>query len=203
MKLLIAAALLLASAAFSAPNENRVAAPPAATPPNKQQGPIDAPAPALPPSAAPPAKEPDASDLADLGKDMEDFHKQAEKMLQQLETATGTAQKNGQPPTQLDLARQKAMKLASDDRFLNSLTAIWAHPQRNNMLLFQLGFFLFIVVLKAWINSRPKHWFRKLLIGFFVNILTVITISYVIPLLVIGEPFAVVTGTIFRVFIAG
>lgn len=156
--------------------------------------------------APPPPGQPvtdDASDMADLGREMQDFHKQAEGMLKQLEQATGTAQQNGQPPSQLDLARQKAMKLAADDRFLKSAGDLWGHPDRNKMLLIQLGFFLFMLIVKAWRQSKTQHWFKKMLVGFFFTLLTLVGISYVIPLIVLGEPFAVFTGTLFKVFIAG
>lgn len=165
--------------------------------------------PVLPPPAGPASPKDgkgapdDASDFAELGREMEDFHKQAQKMLEGLEQATGAAEKAGQSPSQLDEARKKAMKLASDDRFLKAAGDLWASPHRNTMLLAQLGFFLFMLLVKAWLQSRPVHWFRKFLIGFFLNLVTLLGLAYVIPLIVLGEPFAVFTGTLFKVFFAG
>ena len=165
--------------------------------------------PVLPPPAGPASPKDgkgapdDASDFADLGREMEDFHKQAQKMLEGLEQATGAAEKAGQSPSQLDVARKKAMRLASDDRFLQSVGELWNNPNRNTMLLAQLGFFLLMLILKAWRQSRALHWFRKLLIGFAFTVVTWVGLLYVIPLIVLGEAFAVFTGTLFKVFVAG
>ncbi len=131
-------------------------------------------------------------------------------MLQQLEQATG-AKPGGQPggspgaepPSKLDEARRKAMRLAADDRFLKSAGELWSHPDRNKMLLIQLGFFIVMLIFKAWRQSRSTHWFKKLIVGFFFSILTWVGLVYLIPLLVLGEPFAVFTGTLFKVFLSG
>ena len=150
-------------------------------------------------------KAPDPEkEMEEITKEIGDFHSQAEQMLKQLEkVTTGGASLNGGQPSSLDVARQKAMRLASDDRFLKSAADLWAHPDRPKMLLIQLGFFLFMMIIKAWRQSKVRHWFKRMLLGFVLTIFTWIGIAYVIPAIVLGEPFVVFTTTIFRVLAYG
>jgi len=138
------------------------------------------------------------NDVNEITKEMSDFHGQAAEMLNQLEKAT--AAPNGGMNT-LDEARKKVMRLASDDRFLKSAGDLWQHSERNKMLLIQLGFFLFMLIIKAWRQAKTNHWFKRLLVGFFLSLTTWIGLAYVIPLAVLGEPFAVFTSTLFRVLL--
>ena len=138
-------------------------------------------------------------EMDEIVKEIGDFHGQAEQMMKQLEQKMGVAQQSGQAPSPLDQARQKAMRLASDDRFLKSATDLWNNPNRPKMLYIQAAFFVFMLIFKAWRQSKVFHWFKKMLLGFFLTIFTWVGIAYVIPLIVLGEPFAVFTTTLFRV----
>lgn len=134
----------------------------------------------------------------ELAKELETYNKQAEQALQQIDKMVGVST----PDPKLELIRQKAMRLASDDQFLKAAQDLWKHPDRNKMLAIQAAFFLFMIILKAWRQSRATHWFRKLLIGFFFSIFTLVGVSYAVPLLVLGEPFGVFTGTLFKVLVS-
>lgn len=133
----------------------------------------------------------------DLIKELEGYHKQAEQMMQQLQKAHG---QEG-ALSAADKARQKVMQLATDDRFLASAGELWRHPDRNKLLAIQAGFFLLMILVKAWRQSKVNHWFRKLLVGFFFTIVTWIGVAFVIPFFVLGEPFRVFTLTLFNVLV--
>jgi len=154
------------------------------------------------PPPPPPVNHAGNDDAAneDLAKELEGFNKQAEQVLQQVDQLTKL-----QPvsPQQMDQVKEKALKLANDDRFLKSAEALWKNEKRNTMLLVQLGWFLFMLLFKAWRQSKTTHWFRRLLIGFACSCLTWFGLLYVIPLAVLGEPFGVFTGTLWRVLVMG
>lgn len=149
------------------------------------------------------AKGDENKEIEDVAKELTDFQGQAQQMMKQLEKVTSGLAPDGKQPTTIDFARQKIMRLASDDRFLNSAAALWKHPEREKMLLIQLGFFLFMILIKAWRLAQASHWFKRLVLSVFLNIITIAGMLYVIPLLVLGEPFAVFTTTLFRLVAFG
>lgn len=147
-------------------------------------------------------------EMEQITKELGDFKGQAEEVIKQLEKVApganpGAATQPGAPATPLDIARQKAMRLANDERFLKNATDLLAHPARKKMLYIQIGFFIFMLLLKAWGQSKVQNWFKRMLLGFVLTILMCFGLSYVIPVFVLGEPFVVVTTTIFRVFVFG
>jgi|GEM_PF-4468634 len=163
--------------------------------------------PVLPKMAGGAGDNPD-KEMDEIVKEIGDFHSQAEQMMKQLEKSAGGMLPNGQPNpagggSPLDNARRKMIQLASDDRFLKSAQDLWAHPDRPKMLLIQLGFFVFMLIIKAWRQSKVHHWFKRMMLGFVLTIFTWIGIAYVIPAIVLGEPFIVFTTTIFRVVAFG
>jgi hypothetical protein len=142
----------------------------------------------------------DAPANEDIAKELEQYNRQAEQVLQQVDRLQNLAPV---PPEQMDRLKRKALTLAHDDRFLQSAESLWKSESRNKMLLLQAGWFLFMLLFKAWRQSRSTHWFRRLLVGFACSLLTWIGLLYVIPLLALGEPFAVFTGTLWRVLVWG
>ncbi len=101
----------------------------------------------------------------------------------------------------MEKLKQKAVLLASDEKFLQAAQAMWTSPKRKDMFLIQIGFFVLMLIVKAWQQSRSANWFQKFLIGTVCTVVTMVGISYVIPLLVIGPPFATFTGTLWRIFV--
>jgi len=136
----------------------------------------------------------------ELAKELNGLNKQAEQVLQQVDKVAGF-----QPvsPQTLDKTKETVLKLANDDRFLQAAKGLWANEKRKELLLIQAGFFLFMMLFKAWRQSRTHHWFKRLLVGFALSLITWAGMLYVIPLLVLGEPFAVFTTTLWRVLVMG
>ena len=133
----------------------------------------------------------------ELSRELEQYNKQAEQALKRVEQVLGS-----QPvsPEQVSVFKKKVLELANDDRFLKSAEMLWKSENRNKMLFIQLGWFVLMVLLKAWRKSKASHWFMKILIGLFFRILTWVGIVYAIPAIVMGEPFFVFTGTLFKLF---
>jgi hypothetical protein len=145
-------------------------------------------------------------ELEQLSKEVSDFQgkaAEAAKQIEQLGEKLAASPSKNDPGDPLFEARKKVMKLAGDDRFLQSAKSLWDHPERDKVLLIQLGFFLLMIVLKAWRQAKASHWLKKLLLGFLFSLLTWVGVLYVIPLAVLGEPFGVFTGTLFRVLLFG
>ena len=97
-----------------------------------------------PPPPAPPAapKQSNNSDAAndDIAKELQQYQKQAEQVLNQVENLANKAPVSS---AQLDATKEKALKLANDDHFLRAVEALWKSEKRDTMLLSQFGFFLF------------------------------------------------------------
>jgi hypothetical protein len=138
----------------------------------------------------------------ELAKELEDYNKQAEQVIKQVDQL---ANLNVAPAAKerIDATKERALKLANDDRFLQSVKDLWNSDKRNLMLACQAGWFLFMLLFKAWRQSKAHHWFRRLLVGFVCSLFTWVGISYVIPLAVLGQPFVVFTGTLWRVLVMG
>ncbi|MGZ3738655.1 MAG: hypothetical protein ACXVB9_04725 [Bdellovibrionota bacterium] len=136
----------------------------------------------------------------ELAKELNGLNKQAEQVLQQVDKVTGF-----QPvtPQTLDKTKETVLKLANDERFLSAAKGLWASEKRKELFLIQAGFFLFMMLFKAWRQSRAHHWFKRLLVGFALSLINWAGMLYVIPLLVLGEPFAIFTGTLWRVLMMG
>lgn len=100
----------------------------------------------------------------------------------------------------LNPAQQKLFKLAADSSFQKAAMDLWQNPNRKNMLIAQLCFFLFMIIFKAWRLSKVKNWFIRFVIAFFLNVVNIIVISFVIPYFMLGEPFRVFTKTLWDVF---
>jgi hypothetical protein len=157
----------------------------------------------------------------ELQKELNGLNKQAEDVLQQIDKLQALPVP-GQPGTdlpqipqmpnmanlpisgeQFNAIKERALKLANDDRFMKAAEAAWKSPDRQKLLLIQLGFFLFMILFKAFLQSRARHWFKALLVGFACTIFTWVSLSYAIPLFVLGEPFQIVTSTLFKVMVLG
>ncbi len=134
-----------------------------------------------------------------IAKNLEEYRKQAQQVILQLQKYIETSPAD----PKLDKMRRVAMRLAGDDKFLQSAEDLWHSPNRNKMFTYQVGFFLLMLIIKAWWQSSARHWFQKFFIGLVCTLITWIGVSYLIPLLVLGAPFGVFTGTLWKAFVAG
>ena len=71
-----------------------------------------------------------ANENDDLAREFEQWHQDAQKVLKQIEDHTKKLD-----GSRLGEARAKAMRLAADDRFLQSVTELWNHPKRNTLFV--------------------------------------------------------------------
>jgi hypothetical protein len=154
----------------------------------------------------------------ELQKELNGLNKQAEDVLQQIDKLQ-VLPVPGQPGAalpqmpsmanlpvsgeQMNAVKERVYKIANDDRFMKAAEAVWKSPDRQKLLLIQLGFFLFMILFKAFLQSRTQHWFKKMLVGLMCTIITWVGLSYLIPIAVLGEPFFVVTSTLFKVLVLG
>lgn len=133
----------------------------------------------------------------DLEKDLRDLQQQAESLLTGLQK--GASAGAGAGSAQLDVARRKVFTLASDQRFLQAMNAVWASPHRNELFVIDLIFVLFVVLIRAWRQSRARNWFTRLLVGFFCAGIMWAGLAYAIPALVLGEPYRIMVARLWFV----
>jgi hypothetical protein len=124
---------------------------------------------------------------AEVQKDMERLQAEFQGALSKLQSKV---QGNGQDlGARAEELRGKLFKLATDRNFVRSAEAVWQHPQRNNLLWFNLGFFVFMLFFKAWRQAKAKHWFSKVMVGLALSVFTWLGLFYFVPLAVLGKPF--------------
>lgn len=136
-----------------------------------------------------------ANENDELAREFEQWHQDAQKVLKQIQDRTKNID-----TSQLGEARAKAMRLAADDRFLQSVTDLWNHPKRNTLLIAEGIFLVIMLFVKAWRQAKAKNWFTKLLMSMALSLFTWVVVILVLPFLVLGEPFKVVVVTLWRVF---
>lgn len=136
----------------------------------------------------------------DIDKELEDLQNQAKRVEETVRNAMEKVRGAGLDRQRAERVQKKVSEFASDPNVLRSLQEIWAHPDRNQVFLFQGIFLLVMILIKAWRQARAKHWFWKLWAGFFYSVLTWIGILYVIPLAVLGAPFRTLTNALVRLF---
>lgn len=121
---------------------------------------------------------------------------QAQQALQKLNTfVSGVA-----ADPRAEKIKQKALLLAGDEKFIAAAQEMISSPKRKDMLFIQIGFFVIMLLVKGWRQSKAENWFQKMLIGFVCTVITVAGVSYFIPLFVLGTPFKIFTSTLWRVF---
>ena len=138
-----------------------------------------------------------AEDAADeLAREMNDLQQNMQKVLEQVQKR---AQVDPSPGGfNVDRAREKVVRLASDDRFLRAAQELWAHPKRNLLLWVNLAIFVIMMFVKAWRQAKAANWFTKILVGFFATVATWALMLGAAPALILGEPYHVFVGTLLK-----
>jgi hypothetical protein len=96
--------------------------------------------------------------------------------------------------------QQKIFQLVSDEKFLRAATEVWDGPNRPTVVIYQVAFFLLMIVVRAWQQSKTEHWLMKTLIGFACTVITWAGVVYFVPRLILGEPFRYLLRSIMDVF---
>ncbi|MGE3262250.1 MAG: hypothetical protein AB7K68_10765 [Bacteriovoracia bacterium] len=133
----------------------------------------------------------------DIEKDLLDLQQSVEGVLHKFNTSS-----RGTPASQLDVARRKVFALAEDKQFLKAMNELWANPHRNQLLIVQGIFFAVVFLLKAWRQAKAANWFTRIFVGLFFSFITWGGLLYVIPAVVLGEPYRIFVGTIWRVLVS-
>lgn len=137
-----------------------------------------------------------ADEAEDLAKELEQRQKQVQGIVDSLQKKVGgsaAAQEN------VEKAKQKIIALASDDKFLKNIQSLWSHPDRNQVMIYQGLFFLFMLIFKAWRQAATKNWFMRLVMGLFLSVITWVGLAFIIPWIVFGEPYKQVLITLWNV----
>lgn len=154
----------------------------------------DAPKPTPAPAAAAVPAQP-APTLGQPASGMADLEKKAQA---EAASRVGNLLSDGNPKIQE--LKQKVLLLANDDEFLAATQELVNHPKRQDFLLYELGFFLFIMLVKIYQQAKAANWFWRLAIGFVSNLFFIVVGFYLLPLIVFGRPFGVFTGALWRTF---
>lgn len=129
----------------------------------------------------------------DPEKDLLDLQQSMESIVNTLGQST-----RGVSMSQLDLARRKVFSLAEDKQFLGAVNQLWASPDRNLLLICQGVFFLVMLLFRAWRQAKATNWFTRLCVGFFCSLVMYAGLLYVIPAIVLGEPYRILVATLWR-----
>ncbi len=124
-----------------------------------------------------------ADEAAELAKEMEQWREGA---LQQLQAIQGQAKSQNQ---HLHAIQEKAARIASDETITRSAQELWSHPQRKNIIWWNLGFFVFMLFFKAWRQSKAKNWFTRLVTGSVLSLITWAGMIFVVPWAILGAPY--------------
>jgi len=139
-----------------------------------------------------------ADGVEDLAKELEQRQKQVQGIVVGLQKKVGggtVAQEN------VEKVKQKIIALASNEKFLQNIQSLWSHPDRNQLLVYQGLFFLFMLIFKAWRQAANKNWFMRLLVGLFLSVITWVGLAFVIPWIVFGDPYKEVLLTLWKVLV--
>ncbi len=135
-----------------------------------------------------------SDDAEELAKEMQQFQESTLKQLQVIqEKARG-------PGDQLGLLREKAVKLATNESFMKAVEEVWSHPKRATVLWANLGFFIFMILIKAWRQSKAKNWFTKMLVGLVITLITWAGMIFLVPWLVMGNSYKVLIMNLMNTF---
>lgn len=135
----------------------------------------------------------------EIEKDLLNMQKDMQGILNNLNEKIGNGAAAGaQSAGRIDVARRKALALASDEKFTKAANQLWAHPDRNKLLVVQGIFFVVIYLLRAWRQARAGNWFTRILVGLLFTIILWGGLSYVIPAIILGEPYRIFVHTIWH-----
>jgi hypothetical protein len=86
---------------------------------------------------------------------------------------------------------QSMTRVLTNPVFVQKLNEIAYHPNRMNLLYFEVGWFIFFLVFKAWRLSRlgPGKWMASLWFRLWASFLYMGVSSFAIPVLVLGKPY--------------
>lgn len=86
------------------------------------------------------------------------------------------------------------IEMASNPKVGEAVQAVVKHPKRTNLFYLEIGWLLFVMVLRAKVFSKPAHWFRRWIQGIAINVLFVLGASVIFPRVILGQPYFDVIG---------
>lgn len=85
--------------------------------------------------------------------------------------------------------QQKVFQLVSNEKFLKTAAEVWNHPNRTTVMIYQVGFFFMMLVVRAWQQARWDHWFPKALVAMACTVISWAGIIYFLPRIILGTAF--------------
>jgi hypothetical protein len=101
---------------------------------------------------------------------------------------------------QLGEMQMKMLKLVMSEKFLKTAKDVWGSPDRPKVFIYQAAFFLFMLMIRAWQQSRVEHWFRRFLVGLACTVITWAGMAYFIPSIVIGMAYRDLLHMLYQTF---
>jgi hypothetical protein len=84
---------------------------------------------------------------------------------------------------------QKLLRITTDPAIQNAFLDLAKSPDRMKLLYFQLGWFVFFVVLRSWRLSKGAKWYGRLWTRLWTLVLYMAGASFLLPGLILGAPF--------------
>ena len=138
-----------------------------------------------------------AIDDDQMVQDLQTMQEDMKKALVQIQEKTA-----GVDGEKMAKAKEKVLRLASDEHFLKSAEQVFSHPNRLNLMLLELAFFVVMIFIKGWRQAAAKNWFKRILVGFGFWWLTWIGMLVVLPYIMLGEPFRVFVFSLVKLLFA-
>lgn len=113
----------------------------------------------------------------------------------------GLKKKEGEASTPyFDGLKERAAKLMADSSFMQALKDMFTYPNRKNMFMVQICLFVVILLVKKQLQATATNMFSRAFFGILCNLALLGTVSYLVPRIFIGEPFQVVTSSLYKLF---
>jgi hypothetical protein len=85
---------------------------------------------------------------------------------------------------------KKYVRLVTSPEFARDLGGLIEHPMRMQLVYWEAAWLFAIILLRAWQNSKSKHWLRKVWIYLWTLGVFWIGSLVVVPRLVLGEAYS-------------
>ncbi len=86
-------------------------------------------------------------------------------------------------------AVQSYLKFFSNPVFMKGVDQVRNHPNRMELLYVELGWVLFMIVLKAWRSSKVSHWIGRVWLKLWTLALFWTGVLLGVPLVVLGSSY--------------
>lgn len=86
-------------------------------------------------------------------------------------------------------AVQAYLKLFQNEKIMQGAERVMKHPKKKELLWFELGCFIFMVIFRAWRISKCNHWLQRLSVTTYTFILYWVMAIVIVPGAVLGQGY--------------